>query len=260
MVDTSYAKENPNQKAIPNRLLLLLGDICSIALYTCPDEITHLYSAFKRSFGNFSGRFLRTVIKLNTLKIKNTINRILALPSALAFLAGLISLFWLLRFMNTQPFNEQGFIWMSCSLIFVLSLLLSFFSTWLFWHGKSARALLTFALASILACAVLVPCAFLWFYQAKQVAINDLVGIAVGQHANVATLFSRQPSVLFALQQPVLEVQSLSQLAEFCRSGNKPHLLLATSNCLRIPELNARQHIVAQKGHWYLLNVDGYPW
>jgi hypothetical protein len=133
-------------------------------------------------------------------------------------------------------------------------------SVWSFLHKQVTKAILSLSLASILACAVLIPCGYLWAYQTRQVSINNLIHMANLRNGSLAILFSRIPSAVFYTGKSVAELQSLSELEQFCRSGAKPHLLLATQNCLNLPELKAKQHLIVERGKWFLLNVEGYPW
>jgi hypothetical protein len=90
--------------------------------------------------------------------------------------------------------------------------------------------------------------------------INRMIDIVKIRHADLATLFSPVPSVVFYLQRPVLNVESLEELALFCKNNKSPHFLLASRNCLQMSQLKANEHIIETDGKWYLLDVEGFPW
>ena len=176
---------------------------------------------------------------------------IFSFPSGLAFVGSLVSL-WLLPKLMGKEMSYYSVLWLVGTL--------SPIPFYLFWRRKFVQAIFSLAATSLLICAIMVPCALSWFYQSHQVSINKLVAIAKARSTNLATLFSEVPSVVFAMQKPVPEIKSLDELEQFCKIGKEPHLLLATRNCLQIPQLQAKQHIIANAGKWYLLDVEGYPW
>ncbi len=87
-----------------------------------------------------------------------------------------------------------------------------------------------------------------------------MINIVRTKNANVATLFSPVPSVVFYLRRQIPNIESMDELALFCKSGKSPHFLMASGNCLKMPELQAKEHIVDTDGKWYLLSVEGFPW
>jgi hypothetical protein len=180
-----------------------------------------------------------------------TLRLMYCLPIVIAFIGSLVAI-WLLPKLIGQE--------MSCYAVPICASVLTFLPLWFFWRAQFNQSLFSFAMSSILICAIAIPLAFVWFYQSRQIGIDKLTAIAKAQNASVATLFSGVPSVVFTMQKPVPEIKSLAQLEQFCHVGKKPHLLLATGNCLNLPELQAKQHIISTTGRWYLLNVDGYPW
>lgn len=120
------------------------------------------------------------------------------------------------------------------------------------------RAVWSFILVAYASCAILVPTMLCQFYATHEKGIEDLIQIAKNKNANLATLFSTVPSTNFIFRRKIRVVSSLAELALYCQEGQSPHFLLATTNCLNIPELKAAQHTVGTTGKWYLLAVDGY--
>ncbi len=102
------------------------------------------------------------------------------------------------------------------------------------------------------------PTAFCRFYQIQQAGLSRLIELAKTKQANLATLFSLVPSAIFCYRKRIVVVNSLAELSAFCRQGKSPHWLLATKNCLEIPELKAAKHMIASDNKWYLLSVDEF--
>ena len=137
---------------------------------------------------------------------------------------------------------------------------LSLRSFWLLWTHQYKKGIVSICLVSIFACAILVPSSFHWFYNSRQAIITRTISIIKERHGNVAILFSPVPSTIFYLQRPVPNIDSMAQLPPFCQDGKMPHFLLASRNCLKIPELQVKKHMIISDGKWYLLRVDGFPW
>ncbi len=199
------------------------------------------------------GNRIKNYGKIGETKTRETIA--VFFPPLLSSLACLVTCFVLL--VSKKLTGPLLFI-VSCSLLFTA--ILSLRTCWLIWAGKCNRAIVSLSLASIFACAILVPASFCWFYESHQTILNKAIVAVREQNGNLATLFSPVPSVIFFLQHKVPNIDSLSELKQFCQQGRSPHFLLAKANCLNIPELQAQRHTVISDGKWYLLSVEGFPW
>ena len=122
--------------------------------------------------------------------------------------------------------------------------------------GRLAAAVWTLALAAYLSCSLLVPLSYIRFYETHQVPIEGLIKLARARGATLATLFSTVPSAIFLYEKRIETLNSISEVKAFSEKGIGPHYLLATSNCLKIPELKATERMIAQAGKWYLLSID----
>lgn len=136
----------------------------------------------------------------------------------------------------------------------------SFLAVKEFWQNSYRRAIFSLTLALTLSLLILIPASFVWFYRTHQLFFNQTIALTQKNKANIATLFSPVPSVVFYLGHRIPNIENLDQLGQFSCSGQKPHYLLASRNCLDIPELQAKEHIIETDGKWYLLDVDGFPW
>lgn len=125
-------------------------------------------------------------------------------------------------------------------------------------HSRVFYAVSCLLGVTYVSCALLVPIIFCQFYKIEQSGLANLIELAKQKHAHVATLFSPVPSLTFSIGKQVTCVNSLSELEAFCKQGPWPHFLLARNNCLKIPQLRAQKHIVANTDKWYLLQVDSY--
>jgi 4-amino-4-deoxy-L-arabinose transferase-like glycosyltransferase len=124
-------------------------------------------------------------------------------------------------------------------------------------HRKSLKLALLAQLCSVfVATACLVPLGFSLFFLSNQVDINYLVAYAQSKNVNLGTLFNRTPSVMFALDRPISELNSMDDIKAFARSPNGPHWILATKNSFQLSELEAARNLVMNKGKWYLISVD----
>ena len=180
---------------------------------------------------------------------------LIILPPLVSFIACMVSFFLFLIMKKASGSLLTVF----CS-GFLLAAIFSFRTCWLWHSGKYNKAMASLSLACFLACAILVPSSFCWFYQAHQAIFNQAIAIVKEKNGQVATLFSPVPSVIFALQHQVPNIESLPELSKYCQQGKGPHFLLASRNCLKMPELQAEKHTVISGGKWYLLMVDGFPW
>jgi len=178
----------------------------------------------------------------------------ISFPPVLALICAIIVFFLLIAKMVKGP------VFMALSSGLLVTAVFSSFSLQAFWSRKYNKAVISLCMASVLGCAILVPASFYWFYESHQMVINQMIGIVKEKDANLATLFSPVPSVVFYLQRQVPNVESLEELSVFCKEGKRPHFLLASRNCLKMSELQVNEHIVSTDSKWYLLNVEGFPW
>ena len=193
--------------------------------------------------------------KNSTHSIKQKENLLIVLPPSLSFAGSLIMFFVLLALKILQ-----GPVLVVVSTGLIITAIFSLRSGWMFWVGRYNKALVNLSLASIIACATLIPAFFRWFYETHQVILEKAITLVAERNGNLATLFSPVPSTSFYLKHRVPTIESLSQLRQFCKSGRSPHFLLASSNCKKIPELQVDKHTVLTNGKWYLLIVEGFPW
>jgi 4-amino-4-deoxy-L-arabinose transferase-like glycosyltransferase len=142
----------------------------------------------------------------------------------------------------------------SISLVMIMLML-----SWiLLARWRLQAAVLTLTLAGYLGCALLVPLSFCQFYKSHQVGIERLIILSKERGATLGILFNTVPSAIFLYEKRIETLNSLDEVAAFSRKGAAPHYLLATGNCLKIPELKATEHTIGQAGKWYLLAIDGY--
>jgi 4-amino-4-deoxy-L-arabinose transferase-like glycosyltransferase len=127
---------------------------------------------------------------------------------------------------------------------------------WCLRKGKFKQSLKTLFLSTYLIVAFSIPFGFYGYYITHQRPIDALVLLAKSKRVNLATLFNSVPSAIFVFNHRIPMLQSMPAVKEFSRSEGSPHWLLATRNCLAIGELHAREHIIANKGKWYLISVD----
>jgi len=104
----------------------------------------------------------------------------------------------------------------------------------------------------------MVPTGFHYYYTTHQKNIDRLVGLAKDKNANLATLFNSVPSAIFAYDHRIEILQNLQEVEKFAQTGPSPHWLLATQNCMQMPELAATDRMIAHEGKWYLLSVDDF--
>lgn len=230
---------------------------CVLLLFTfIPTKLPTYILPLSPALAILVGTYLDMLIRL----AKDCPNRWLSSPTSIIIFsippalicAGSLLAWWLLPKLLAVKMSWSGLLGLAGTLMLV--------PCWLFWRKKFTQAVWSLVITSVCICSILLPCSFLYFYQIQQIGINKLVAIAKNKDASLATLFSGIPSAVFSMQKPVPEIKSLSDLEQFCHRGKTPHLLLATKNCLNIPQLQAKQHIIASDNKWYLLNVDGYPW
>ncbi len=219
-----------------------------------PTKLPTYIVPFSPALAIIVGTYLDCLIRTHA-RLNNRHKLIISIPPLLIFLAGLACLS-LMPILAIKTVPAPILVSSTLTLIVILTVA----SCSAFWQRKLTYAATTLSLASILACVVLIPCSFQWFYQTHQMSINRLAIIAKDKNANLATLFSWEPSVVFTLRRKVPAINSLPELASFCQTGQSPHFLLATKNCLQIPKLQAQRHVVASDGRWYLLNIEGFPW
>jgi hypothetical protein len=207
------------------------------------------------------GSYLEVILKAKTFEKVVSPKRdrvsdklLFSLPSIIFVLASIV-VFCLL---TAKMLKGVLFITMSLGLAVAASLsLLCILS---FWCKKYKNALLSLYLSSLLGCGILVPASFCWFYQSHQLVFKHMIEVVHSRNANVATLFSPVPSVIFYLRKQVPNIESVEELASFCKSGKSPHVLMASRNCFNMSELRAAEHIIYTEGKWYLIDVEGFPW
>jgi 4-amino-4-deoxy-L-arabinose transferase-like glycosyltransferase len=124
--------------------------------------------------------------------------------------------------------------------------------------GKLREAMTGQILSVLIALIALVPVGFRYYYVTHQKSIDDLVGLARSKNANLATLFNSVPSAIFAYDHRIEMLQSLEEVEKFAHDGPSPHWLLATQNCLQMPELEVKDRLIAHEGKWYLLSVEKF--
>jgi len=124
---------------------------------------------------------------------------------------------------------------------------------------RQLREAMTGQILSVLfALIIMMPAGFRYYYATHQLSIDRLVSLAREKNANLATLFNSVPSAIFAYDHRVEMLQSLQEVETFAQTGPSPHWLLATQNCLQMPELAATKRLIAHEGKWYLLSVDDF--
>ncbi len=135
---------------------------------------------------------------------------------------------------------------------------LAIFQLYLAQLKRTLAALSVQALISYLMLLLALPTGFFLYYRYHQLPIDRLVSIAKSRDANLATLFNSVPSAIYRFDHHIPILESVQDVALFAKSPGSPHLLLATENCLKIPELQAKKHMVAQSGKWYLISVEDF--
>ncbi len=220
---------------------------------------TKLYTyilPFSPAFAVLIASYLDRVVRSKRINIKDKKSSFwLLLPAGLCLIAS-IGAFLFLWFMRPMKIGLLTIVSAGLMSIAIYS------ARSLFWFlkRKYRHALLSLGLSSILACAILVPAFFRYFYEVHQVVFERAITFVQAKNGSLATLFSPVPSTSFYLQRQVPTIESMPQLSKFCQSTPKPHFLLASKNCLKLPELQAAKHIILSDGHWFLLNIDGFPW
>jgi 4-amino-4-deoxy-L-arabinose transferase-like glycosyltransferase len=124
--------------------------------------------------------------------------------------------------------------------------------------GKLREAMTGQILSVLFALIIMIPTGFRYYYATHQKSIDRLVGLAKEKNANLATLFNSVPSAIFAYDHRIEMLQSLEEVEKFAKTGPSPHWLLATQNCLQMPDLAATKRLIAHEGKWYLLSVDNF--
>ncbi|PWT99886.1 MAG: hypothetical protein C5B53_04830 [Candidatus Melainabacteria bacterium] len=150
------------------------------------------------------------------------------------------------------------FLTQAITLSAVLAIVMLILPVVLSWAGRCGAAVWTLALAGYLGCSLLVPLSFQRFYEIHQAPVEKLIKLAKTRGATLATLFSTVPSAVFLYEKRIESLNSLAEVKDFSEKGRAPHYLLATSNCLKIPELKAAERLIDQAGKWYLLSVDHF--
>jgi 4-amino-4-deoxy-L-arabinose transferase-like glycosyltransferase len=125
-------------------------------------------------------------------------------------------------------------------------------------RGKLREAMTGQILSVLIAIIAFVPVGFRYYYVKHQQSVDNLVGLAKSKNANLATLFNSVPSAMFAYDHRIEILQSLQEVEKFAHEGPSPHWLLATQNCLHMPELEVKDRLIGHEGKWYLLSVEGF--
>jgi 4-amino-4-deoxy-L-arabinose transferase-like glycosyltransferase len=226
-----------------------------------PTRLPTYIVPFSPALAILTGSFLDVVLKAKATKKYSLSTRkdsiksiVISLPPLLALIGAFIVFFLLIAKM------VRGSVFIALSTGLFMMAIFSLYSLQAFWTKKYNKAIISLCLASIFGCAILVPASFCWFYESRQIVMNRMISIVRQENANLATLFSPVPSIVFYLQRQIPNVESLEELRLFCKEGKKPHFLLASRNCLEMSQLRANEHIVNTDGKWYLLNVEGFPW
>jgi len=236
---------------------LVVGVLFTLVPTRLPTYIVPFSPALAILVGTYFDAFIKaktmkqTIIMSQKQKIEDIV---FSIPPILAVGCSVVFFFWLLIKM------VKGDLFLALSAGLIITVTFSLLFLWAFWSEKYNKAFISLCLASLLGSAVLVPASFCWFYESHQLVFKRMIGIVKEKNANVATLFSPVPSLVFYLQRQIPNIESMEELAMFCGNGKSPHFLLASRNCLRMPQLQAKEHIVDTDGKWYLLNIEGFPW
>ena len=229
-------------------LFLSVWVLFILALFSAiPTKLPTYIVGVSPGFAIITAAYLQHVIDSNRVRPLLITLPILLISAGLGF----ISLKWLMSShfqLNLCTWTAAG---ITLSLLILYAILLI--------KASPLPAVSSLIAAAYLGCALLVPLLFCQFYEIHQAGLNCLIKIAIKKNGHLATLFSPIPSAIFLCQRPITNLNSLSEIDTFCKNNSPPLLLIASKNCLHIPELNVPAHtLAAANNKWYLISLDSY--
>ncbi len=183
-----------------------------------PTRLPTYVVPFSPALAVLTGCYLDFLLKAEAIKKpalsaegKTREDILISIPPLLAFIATIVALFWLIIKAVSGPI----FVVLSFGLL--ITAVISLFSVISFWSKKYSQAVMCLGLASVLGCTILVPAFFYWYYESRQQVMNRIITAVKEKDANLATLFSPVPSVVFYLKRQIPNVESMEELSLFCK-------------------------------------------
>lgn len=141
--------------------------------------------------------------------------------------------------------------------LLIIFLLVSLLYLFLLIKRKTAPALTLLFTTSILASAIVVPQAFMIFYEDRQKPFEELLLTVQGAGADLATVIVEEPSTSYFLHRRIPCIKTPQEARDYLAGGKKPHYVLINKDVIEdISWFGGGEKIVKKTDKWTLFALD----